>query len=82
MTPKIHLLAHADADPSYAFVHDPSQEGRYIRAHVCVVHVDCPHCGAMPGEPCHDGKPVLKRTYNVSHHYARLQRWKAKGRKR
>lgn len=82
MTPKIHLVAHADADPNYAFVHDPAQEGRYIRAHVCVVYVECPQCGAMPGEPCHDGMPPLHRSYSVTHHYVRLRAWKAKGRRK
>jgi hypothetical protein len=80
MIPKIHLVAYADADPTFAFVHDPAQEGRYIRAHVCVVHVECPLCGALPGEPCHDKKPPLSRSYSVTHHHARLKAWQSNGR--
>ena len=82
MTPKIHLVAYADADPLMAFVHDPAQEGRYMRVHVCVVHADCSHCGAMHGEPCHNAQPPLSRTYSVTHHYVRLKAWQRRGRPR
>lgn len=82
MIPKIHLVAFSDADQNYAFIHDPAQEGRYIRAHVCVVHYECPHCHALPGEPCHNGKPPLSRSYNVSHHYMRLTEWERRGRRK
>lgn len=80
MIPKVHLVAYADHDPNFAFVHDPSQEGRYLRLHVCVVHTGCPQCGAMQGEPCHNGKAVLARTYSTNHHYTRLKAWQSQGR--
>lgn len=53
-----------------------------MRVHVCVLHVECPHCLAMPGEPCHNSKPVLERRYSTTHHHVRLKSWELHGKPR
>lgn len=37
---------------TWAIVPIPSEPGRYMRTHPCVLEVACPHCGAPLGEPC------------------------------
>lgn len=36
----------------WALVPIPSEPGRYVRCHPCVLEVACAQCGALLGEPC------------------------------
>jgi hypothetical protein len=37
------------------FVKVPSERGRYMLTDMSVIAVECPHCGALIGEPCRRG---------------------------
>jgi hypothetical protein len=48
------------------FVRWPHIRGAYMKTHACVATVQCPFCGAVPGEPCKG-----TRGYKPEVHYAR-----------
>ena len=47
--------------PELAMVRVPSERGRWMLVHWCVVAVDCTLCGAISGEPCRSNHYQLKR---------------------
>lgn len=58
--------------PSRAFVRVKERGSLYIRTHVCVVFVRCPHCLSDAGEPCVsvDGLPKAETHYSRRDAYA------------
>lgn len=69
----IKLLAYAERDGLRAFVAVPNEAGRYVLTHSSVLHVACPHCGAMIGEPCFASASVrrLEKSYRAGTHWKR-----------
>lgn len=78
MIPKIHLVAFADRTNHFIFVGVPNERGRYLRTDRSVALTSCPLCGAMVGEPCHDGH---RRRYSGTTCHARRSkvRWSPEG---
>lgn len=52
ITPKIHLVAFQDRQNAMIFVAIPNERNRWLRTDKSVAVVACPHCDAIPGEPC------------------------------
>ena len=73
-TPRISLVAFDDRLNNFIFVAVPDERGRYLRTDRSVALVECPHCGALIGEPCHDGR---RRRYGGTTHVRRrsLANW-------
>jgi hypothetical protein len=56
------------------FVKVPSERGRYMLTDMSVIAVDCPHCGAMIGEPCRRGMWRNKQLWVSTIHLHENQR--------
>lgn len=63
--------------PGLVFVRVPNERGRYMLVERCVAEVDCGLCGAVTGEPCHNGK--RDRRYHIGTHAVRRTAWKVRG---
>lgn len=64
---------------NFVFVRVPNERGRWVLVAKCVAEVDCPICGAIAGEPCHNRKTGPNRRYWVDTHHGRRMaagRWK------
>lgn len=70
----ISLVAY-DGIRGKLFVKDPSLRGRWMITDLCVVHVPCPQCKAIVGEPCYRMVQGL-RSYSNTVHYMRKDRTK------
>lgn len=56
------------------FVKVPSERGRYMLTDMSVIAVECPHCGAMIGEPCRRGMWRNKRLWVSTIHLHQNQK--------
>jgi hypothetical protein len=65
----IRRVAYDERQGGRIFVADPSLRGRYMLVDPCVALRACPHCKAVPFEPCKGHS-----TYHVDVHYDRRQR--------
>lgn len=52
----VYLVAYESRDPSLVFVPDPCKRGRFCRVPRNFLYRGCGHCGALPGQPCHNPK--------------------------
>lgn len=77
-TPKISLIAYESKYPGKVFVAVPNERGRYVLTDRCVIEVDCPHCKAASGEPCHS----RHGHYWTGTHVDRRYQWQREKRKR
>lgn len=57
--------------PGAVFVRVPNERGRWLMTDRCVAEVGCPSCGALTGEPCHNGRSGAYLRYHVSTHCRR-----------
>lgn len=57
--------------PQKVMVRVPNERGRWLLTDWCVIAVPCTNCGAIVGEPCHNGKDAALRRYGTGTHYVR-----------
>lgn len=64
---RIGLVAYG-VTPELVMVKVPNERGRWMLTHWCVVMIACRLCGAVVGEPCHNGKGGALLRYSVGTH--------------
>jgi|SRR5690348_10898066 len=76
---QIGLVAYGldGPNPSLVFVRVPTERGRWMLTHRCVVEVACDLCGAIVGEPCRSqvGGPGRAMKHGTMTHVRRRDAW-------